>query len=223
MTPTITLLERDLAQAPPDYGPFRRHDAITVLADSAVNLMQHGGFGLTDLPEPLRLAVVFSGFYEAALGSFDTPSAFGHAPDGLDAAIADIALVAIATGWDALNAELVASREALATVPADMLEAHLTWGHQSQEEHERLLTLLVTNYQPVVEADVAEGYPMRRAAARWFLTQLDPATCNDTTALPPLPGTIEAARKRIGATHSVPTQIQWRASINAWRRKWRPQ
>ena len=223
MIPTITLLERNLAQAPPEYGSFHRRDAVTVLAESAANLTQHGGFTKAQLPDPLRLAMTFSEFYEAALGAFDTPSAFGQSIEALDATIADIARVAAAAGWEALEAQLEHTSDALAALPAPMLAAHLSSGPQSQADHDRLLALLVTDYEELVEADVAAGYPMRRAAAGWLLSLLKPAHCDDATALPPLPRTVEAARKRIGASHEIPTKFKWRASVDAWRRKWRPQ
>jgi len=61
-------IEYELAMAAPEYGKFRRTDALTVLCDSKGNLQYNGSYPDDEIPEIILLAGAFYEFYEGALG-----------------------------------------------------------------------------------------------------------------------------------------------------------
>jgi hypothetical protein len=209
-------IEYELAMAAPEYGKFRRTDALTVLCDSKGNLQYNGSYPDDEIPEIILLAGAFYEFYEGALGAYTTNTVFG--PNTLTE-IQYVAKLADAIDWTDLTTLLDQTQDSLQKYDPAVLDEYLKYNSADDDTYNTLLNLLVNNFEDMVTQDNADDAKMRRRANEWVQSQLDPSLCDDDKAMPILPGTISDARTRLGLDLPKPTLEEWRKELNAWQTK----
>lgn len=209
----IHSIECKLAAAKPEYGEYSRRDSLDVLNDCCQNMLCNGKLRTDEIPEVVILASAFNEFYEGALGAYSTHTIFGR--DSF-AGIQKVAKIAEIIGWTSLSKLLKTTEGTLKSYPQSVVDKYCANLAAEEDVFEQLGALLVYNFGALVEQDLGNDYKMRRRAQDWVQSQLEPSKCDDTNAVPLLPGTIEAARNRLGLDIPIPSLVEWRQTLSVW-------